>query len=190
MSCVILDQQDNEFDVIPYNNALKEPSHIESNILTGANLYLTSLDGLLDHLKVYVDTNSSQSLRVLSVFDESINLSPHPCIKHLHIKVKDEDDEDLESFFPECCTFIQEAMNIPNATVIVHCGAGISRSASVIIAYLIKTRLTSRRGTAVTWGFDDSISFVKSKRRFINPNDGFVMQLKSWESLIFLQCSI
>jgi hypothetical protein len=78
MSCVILDQQDNEFDVIPYNNALKEPSHIESNILTGANLYLTSLDRLLDHLKICVDTNSSKSLRVLSVFGESINLSPHP----------------------------------------------------------------------------------------------------------------
>jgi protein-tyrosine phosphatase len=52
--------------------------------------------------------------------------------------------------------------------VFVHCFAGVSRSATIVIAYLMKEHGLS---------FNSAIKFVKSKRPQINPNDGFRKQL-------------
>jgi len=46
----------------------------------------------------------------------------------------------------------------------VHCAAGVSRSASIVIAYLMKIN---------HWTFENAYSFVKSKRKIIDPNFGF-----------------
>lgn len=56
--------------------------------------------------------------------------------------------------------------------VLVHCGAGISRSATVVIAYLMK-----KHG----WTRDKTIEFVKAKRGCICPNKAFMDQLKELE---------
>lgn len=46
---------------------------------------------------------------------------------------------------------------------------GVSRSAAVVIAYIME-----KYGLC----YEDAFSLVKSKRRFIGPNVGFVAQLK------------
>lgn len=56
--------------------------------------------------------------------------------------------------------------------VLVHCIAGISRSASVIIAYLIKYHKMT---------FYKAFNHVKSKRKIIQPNVGFINQLKLFD---------
>lgn len=56
-----------------------------------------------------------------------------------------------------------------NGTVLVHCNAGVSRSASVVIAYLIMM---------CSYSFDEAYDLVKSKRKCVRPNDGFLRQLK------------
>ena len=56
--------------------------------------------------------------------------------------------------------------------VLIHCQHGVSRSASFAIAYTIKKKGIS---------FDEAKQFVKSKRQGIDPNDGFVEQLKMFE---------
>jgi protein-tyrosine phosphatase len=48
--------------------------------------------------------------------------------------------------------------------VLVHCAAGVSRSASTVIAFLMKSR---------GWTFTDSFNYVKKKRYVICPNYGF-----------------
>lgn len=53
--------------------------------------------------------------------------------------------------------------------VLVHCNAGVSRSSTICIAYLIMEH---------NMCFDSAISFVKSKRECIRPNDGFLKQLQ------------
>ena len=55
--------------------------------------------------------------------------------------------------------------------VLVHCAAGVSRSASAVIGYLMKYEKMS---------FDDAYKHVKSLRSCINPNSGFVDQLKKY----------
>lgn len=62
-----------------------------------------------------------------------------------------------------------------NGRVLVHCNAGVSRSSSICIGYLIlELKLT----------FDSAYSLVKSKRECIAPNNGFLKQLKGMEKII------
>jgi protein-tyrosine phosphatase len=53
----------------------------------------------------------------------------------------------------------------------VHCLAGVSRSVSLVLAFLIK-----HQGFSYNQAFD----FVKSRRKIIHPNDGFIQQLKKF----------
>jgi len=56
--------------------------------------------------------------------------------------------------------------------VLVHCLAGMSRSATIVIAYLLATTpMTTEEATA----------FVRSKRSVIRPNQGFTKQLEQYE---------
>lgn len=62
-----------------------------------------------------------------------------------------------------------------NKTVVVNCYAGISRSSTIVIAYLMaKNR----------WSLEESINFVKSRRSIVNPNEGFIKQLKNIEPVL------
>jgi atypical dual specificity phosphatase len=65
---------------------------------------------------------------------------------------------------------------IEGKNVFVHCGAGVSRSVSVVIAYLIKYN---------NMKYDQAFNLIKSIRWFIKPNSGFVEQLKQYEQLIY-----
>jgi protein-tyrosine phosphatase len=52
--------------------------------------------------------------------------------------------------------------------VLVHCFAGVSRSATIVIAYMMQEH---------GMNYHSAFKFVKSKRPFINPNEGFRTQL-------------
>ncbi|XP_043549387.1 dual specificity protein phosphatase 19a [Chiloscyllium plagiosum] len=75
------------------------------------------------------------------------------------------------SFFPECFEFIDQAKE-QNGVVLVHCNAGVSRSASIVIGYLM---------WAYGLSFKDAFSTVKNARQAINPNPGFMEQLRNYQ---------
>ncbi|XP_031629889.1 probable dual specificity protein phosphatase DDB_G0283417 isoform X2 [Contarinia nasturtii] len=56
--------------------------------------------------------------------------------------------------------------------ILIHCNAGVSRSSTICIAYLILEHKMS---------FDVAFALVKSKRECIRPNDGFLKQLKQMD---------
>jgi len=72
---------------------------------------------------------------------------------------------------PGCINFIQRAI-VEGNKVYVHCAAGVSRSASVVIAYLMVSHRI---------GYAEAFEMVR-KKRFVEPNDGFVQALKELES--------
>lgn len=56
--------------------------------------------------------------------------------------------------------------------VLVHCNAGVSRSSTLCIAYLMRMEGMT---------FERAFQLVKSKRECIRPNDGFLKQLKMFK---------
>ena len=68
---------------------------------------------------------------------------------------------------PEAVAFITEALS-SGGKILVHCVAGISRSASCVIAYLMKSKQI---------GYEEALAMTKAKRFCVEPNDAFVRQL-------------
>ena len=83
--------------------------------------------------------------------------------KHLVIDVLDDPSDNLLIYFEQMNDFIEQGLKKGN--VLVHCAAGVSRSASAVIAYIMKKN---------KWSFNKTRNFVMSKRSVIYPNDGFV----------------
>lgn len=82
---------------------------------------------------------------------------------------------ELAAHLPHTTAFLRAALMDPNARVLVHCMEGVSRSTSVVAAYLI---------AEFGWSTAQAIQYVKSRRRAAEPNFGFVQQLQEYaESL-------
>lgn len=58
--------------------------------------------------------------------------------------------------------------------VLVHCYAGVSRSVSVVIAYLI---------WKYNMSYNDALNYIRSSRPIANPNPGFAIQLINFSRL-------
>lgn len=68
--------------------------------------------------------------------------------------------------------FIKKKKKLNKTGVLVHCQAGISRSATIIIVYLINF---------LTIGAKEALDMVEKKRWQIFPNNGFLEQLVIYE---------
>ncbi|KAF7273904.1 MAP kinase-specific phosphatase [Rhynchophorus ferrugineus] len=90
-------------------------------------------------------------------------------VTYKFIEMLDVPETDLSIYLKDCLDFIETALN-SSSNVLVHCNAGVSRSASVVIAFLILKRQHS---------FQEAFDRVVTARRCIRPNDGFLKQLKS-----------
>nr|XP_057930928.1 dual specificity protein phosphatase 8 isoform X2 [Doryrhamphus excisus] len=89
----------------------------------------------------------------------------------MRVPVNDNYCEKLLPWLDKTNDFIDKAM-VSNCRVIVHCLAGISRSATIAIAYIMKTMGLSS---------DDAYRFVKDRRPSISPNFNFLGQLLEFE---------
>lgn len=70
------------------------------------------------------------------------------------------------------CVRVTCFLRVPqDGVVLVHCNAGVSRSASVVIGFLMCQEKMS---------FDEAFSAVKAARPYIQPNPGFMNQLKKY----------
>ena len=74
----------------------------------------------------------------------------------------------ITEYFPGAFEFIHSAITT-GKRVLVHCFAGKSRSASVIIGYLMKYH---------NMRFEEAFTYVKHIRPSIDPNIGFYCQLQ------------
>ncbi|KAG2357210.1 protein-tyrosine phosphatase-like protein [Suillus spraguei] len=86
---------------------------------------------------------------------------------HLTIPVQDSEYEDLLIHLPRGCSFIQSALN-QGGKVLVHCAMGVSRSPTIVCAYLMSTRQLSAHA---------AVQYVRKRRPQIHPNYGFMKQL-------------
>ncbi|KAF3442155.1 hypothetical protein FNV43_RR16071 [Rhamnella rubrinervis] len=90
------------------------------------------------------------------------------------VPLRDMESEDLLDYLDVCLDFIDKSRK--QGSVLVHCFAGVSRSAAIITAYLMRTEHLSQ---------EDAIESLRQSCEFVCPNDGFLDQLKMFEKMNF-----
>lgn len=97
---------------------------------------------------------------------------PHN-FRYLVLDMADCPTENIIKYFKQTKEFIDECLD-NGGKVLVHGNGGISRSAAVVIAYVMeKCSLTSR----------EAISCVRNRRFCISLNEGFLHQLSEYEHI-------
>ena len=115
----------------------------------------------------------------------------------MNIKIEDRYSENILQYFEVAHKFINNALYDIDASVInrnpfdtdnkeikpikdrvifIHCQGGVSRSSSIVISYLMKTKQMKLR---------DAIDYVANRRHVICPNSGFLKQLQQYETFLF-----
>ncbi|XP_070578410.1 dual specificity protein phosphatase 10-like [Ptychodera flava] len=95
-------------------------------------------------------------------------------IVYKRLPASDNCQQNLTQYFEEASEFIDDARH-KGLNVLVHCQAGISRSATICISYIMKhTKMT----------MTDAYQYIKHKRPIISPNLNFMGQLMEFESAL------
>ncbi|XP_014671752.1 PREDICTED: serine/threonine/tyrosine-interacting protein-like isoform X2 [Priapulus caudatus] len=93
--------------------------------------------------------------------------------KYLVVDIADSPTDNIIQHFPKVKQFVDECLD-NDGKALIHGNAGISRSAALVIAYIME-----RFGLT----YKDALQYVQSKRFCINPNDGFAKQLQEYEPI-------
>ena len=107
------------------------------------------------------------------------NLDPEAGVPNFYEKEKlfvykrvpifDNRGEDITSHFDSTFKFIEEGKHY--GSILVHCHKGISRSASFVIAYLMRKN---------QFTFEEALAHVQSCRSIVSPNSSFIKQLSEY----------
>ncbi|XP_061397531.1 protein phosphatase Slingshot [Musca vetustissima] len=123
----------------------------------------------------YRDSKDTQQLdkfkitHIVAIHDSPRRLLPD---KHyLCVMAADTPDQNLSQYFTVCNDFIHAA-RLREGNVLIHCLAGMSRSVTVAVAYIM---------TATNLSWKDALKVVRAGRAVANPNVGFQTQLQEFE---------
>ncbi|KAI4348591.1 hypothetical protein L6164_009299 [Bauhinia variegata] len=90
------------------------------------------------------------------------------------VPLRDTENEDLLDYLEVCLDFIDQSRK--EGSILVHCFAGVSRSAAIVTAYLMRTEHLSQ---------EDALDSLRQSCESVYPNDGFLEQFKMFEEMGF-----
>jgi protein-tyrosine phosphatase len=97
-------------------------------------------------------------------------------IDFMYIRLYDDPNSDISKYFDITYNFIDSHIK-QKKNVLVHCMAGISRSTTIVLNYILKKKYELNYIENPYTVVDDIINYVRTKRYIINPNSGFIKQL-------------
>ncbi|XP_022190435.1 dual specificity protein phosphatase 15 isoform X2 [Nilaparvata lugens] len=106
---------------------------------------------------------------IVAIHDAARKL--HSDKHYLCVMASDTPDQNLTQYFPLCNDFIHAA-RLRGGNVLIHCLAGMSRSVTVAVAYIMSV-------TSLNW--KEALKVVRVGRSVANPNFGFQRQLQEFE---------
>lgn len=131
-------------------------------------MYLGGLDALNEKALKEADVKAIVCCCPYTEFPES---SEFENFAYFRVDVEDISWEPIALFFEEAAEFISTYLERDEA-VLVHCRSGVSRSATVVLSYLMARH---------NFTLHDAFHLVKTHRPRITPNLGFMQQLCTYE---------
>ena len=125
-------------------------------------IFLGSISSSYD-FKILKDKGITHILTVIAGFEP-----PFPNdFNYLVINALDNENNDLSNVFEETNNFINQCLE-DDGKILIHCAAGRSRSATVLMAYLINS-----------FGMDvqHCLLALQNRRNIVQPNNEFLKQL-------------
>ena len=161
------------------NNNKSSLSKITDIIYTSGYLVAKDIPFLLKNNFTHV-INCSRGSSMETSNDEvtdANNYDKSPSIKYLPIFLRDDPGADLIKCFFQTIDFVEnEKESKKKKKILIHCIEGISRAPALIAGYLMwKQNIKT----------ENAIEFIKSKRKCIDINLGFIIQLQKWENYLF-----
>lgn len=164
-----------EIITFPSAGFMMEPSDDYNEVLP--NIFLgdkvTSLKVyLLRRLKVTHVLNAAVGTTEYHV-QSNEELYTNAKIKYLGIEATDFINFDLTPFYEQAANFIEGALD-SGGSVLVHCRQGMSRSAALLLAYMmIKKKIP----------LEEAVRIIRKEREIL-PNEGFLQQLIDYEIML------
>jgi len=185
----------NNLEILDVSNCpnLKEINGLENHniklLICEGNTYIDFLEDKFDINLMFAKDNDNINHIIDNVYlgdsshdeEELINLGisyvfnitpniyrEYKRLIEIRIPINDIYEQNIMDIFPEVVKHIKE-INDENIKIYVHCHAGISRSASLVILYIMMYHNKN---------FEEAFKFVREKRLCIQPNPSFAEQLK------------
>mmetsp|Transcript_20175 Transcript_20175/g.37610 ORF Transcript_20175/g.37610 Transcript_20175/m.37610 type:complete len:333 (+) Transcript_20175:116-1114(+) len=96
-------------------------------------------------------------------------------VQYLRVGVQDSEEAKISLHFNKAHSFIDRVLNNISGqptVVFVHCAQGVSRSATIVLMYLMRK---------YDWSYEFALKYLKSHRTVVEPNPGFSRQLKRFD---------
>lgn len=156
--------QNSEFERRSYLTSTVQPNEI-----IDGRIYLGSEASAAN--REFLDTHGITAILVygsgLGMFYANTNDSGN-MIKYHQLPIEDTIHQPLIPFLPACMEFISSSL-AEGRNVLIHCHAGVSRSAPVTIAWIMLTQHLN---------FDEAVELVHSKCPMVAPNGRFRSELE------------
>uniref|UniRef100_M4BV01 Protein-tyrosine-phosphatase n=1 Tax=Hyaloperonospora arabidopsidis (strain Emoy2) TaxID=559515 RepID=M4BV01_HYAAE len=151
---------------------LNYPNEILEGFLFLGNMWHAQSKQVVSHLGITHVVNAS--LDVGNTFERD-------GVKYLNVTIKDRPEADISPYFDAAYRFIESAKRMQHGRVLVHCTQGISRSATLVITYLMR---------ANNWSLVTAVNFAMASRGVVYPNQGFIKSLMLEEFRLYKGNSI
>ena len=169
-STVALDERNS---YIVYKESLPDMSKITENVFVGnwsssKDMDLLNENGITSIICIETKRKSKNMIR-----DYKINN-----IEHHFFCCFDDETYDISMYFDETYNIIKSCVD-NKTNVLIHCWAGISRSVTLLINYLLREEETKVYTDIITGQMllDNIITYIRSIRPYVNPNAGFIRKL-------------
>jgi protein-tyrosine phosphatase len=132
------------------------------------NLYLGNIDDV-GSVKFIRENNIkliiNAAIEVIVPIHEDVNII-------MNLQWHDSMEQSINFCFLDYLTNVIHSFLKENKAVLVNCFAGISRSSTIVIAYMMNYH---------NMAFDEAFNYVQGKRWIVNPNPNFQIILKNYE---------
>jgi hypothetical protein len=153
---------------LPQGRPGSDIDQVDSNIFIGNHESAKSLDHLADN-------------KITHIVNAAIEIPNYHSGRFNYINAGLYDnpklgDEDLLRILEPIYRYISAIISKnPSAKILVHCHMGMSRSASIVIYYLMRHN---------NWSYEESLKYLINRRPIVKPNRWYQQQLLDIEKLL------